>query len=80
MGTRKTKGKIAIIGAGFVGASTAFSIATSGIASEMVLIDVNVEKAIGEVMDLNHGLSFYLPLDLKGGIIVCKDADVIIFS
>ena len=81
MGTRKTKGKIAIIGAGFVGASTAFSIATSGIASEMVLIDVNVEKAIGEVMDLNHGLSFLSPLDLKAGDYSdVKDADVIIIT
>ena len=55
---KRSKGKIVIVGAGFVGASTAFAIASSGIASELVLVDVNKDKADGEAMDLNHGLPF----------------------
>ena len=47
--------KAAIIGCGFVGASTAFSLMHQGLFSELVLIDVNEEKARGEAMDLSHG-------------------------
>lgn len=47
--------KAAIIGCGFVGASTAFSLMHQGLFSELVLIDVNMDKAKGEAMDLSHG-------------------------
>jgi len=38
-----------------------------GIASELVLIDANAEKAVGEMMDLNHGLSFTKPMKITAG-------------
>ena len=44
--------KAAVIGCGFVGASTAFSLVQKGLFSELVLIDANKEKAEGEAMDL----------------------------
>lgn len=47
--------KAAVIGCGFVGASTAFSLVQKGLFSELVLIDANKEKAEGEAMDLSHG-------------------------
>lgn len=47
--------KAAIIGCGFVGASTAFSLMHQGLFTELVLIDVDQEKAEGEAMDLSHG-------------------------
>lgn len=47
--------KAAIIGCGFVGASTAFSLMHQGLFTELVLIDVNADKAKGEAMDLSHG-------------------------
>ncbi|KAJ5177341.1 uncharacterized protein N7500_000040 [Penicillium coprophilum] len=50
--------KIAIIGAGNVGASTAYALLLSGLAAEIVLIDLNRSKAEGEVMDLNHAAPF----------------------
>jgi len=58
----KTKGnKISIIGAGFVGSTTAFALMTSGLASEIVIVDINKEKAQGEAMDLSHGATFVRP-------------------
>ncbi|MDD4370870.1 MAG: L-lactate dehydrogenase [Anaerostipes sp.] len=50
--------KAAIIGCGFVGSSTAFSLMHQGLFSELVLIDANKDKAIGEAMDLSHGRPF----------------------
>lgn len=59
--------KCGIVGCGFVGTSIAFSLMQSGLFQEMVLIDVNVEKAEGEAMDLSHGLSFASPMDIYAG-------------
>lgn len=59
--------KCAIIGCGFVGASSAFSLMQSSLFSEMVLIDVNAERAEGEAMDLSHGLPFARPMEIHSG-------------
>ena len=59
--------KCAVIGCGFVGASSAFSLVESGLFNEMVLIDVNKEKAEGEAMDLSHGLAFAKPMEIYAG-------------
>ena len=50
--------KVTIVGAGNVGATIANDLVTMGIASEIVLIDINKEKAFGEAMDIFQGLSF----------------------
>ena len=50
--------KAAIIGCGFVGTSIAFTLMQKGIFSELILVDVNRDKAEGEAMDLSHGLPF----------------------
>mgnify|MGYP000329918543 CR=1 FL=1 len=55
---QNSKTKVAIIGAGNVGASIAFAMALQQSASEIVLIDAKTEKAVGEAMDINHGLCF----------------------
>ena len=47
--------KITIIGAGSVGAATAYTLALKGIANEIVLVDINKEKALGEALDIYHG-------------------------
>ncbi|PAT02300.1 L-lactate dehydrogenase [Candidatus Izimaplasma bacterium ZiA1] len=52
------KSKVVIIGTGFVGMSYAYALVNQGGCEELVLIDVNNEKAVGEAMDLNHGLAF----------------------
>ncbi|XOQ45230.1 MAG: L-lactate dehydrogenase 1 [Clostridium sp.] len=59
--------KCAIIGCGFVGSATAFSLMQSGLFSEMVLIDANHEKAQGEAMDLSHGAPFARPIEITAG-------------
>ena len=59
--------KVAIIGCGMVGASSAFSLMQSGMFSEMVLIDANQKRAEGEAMDISHGLPFAKPMDIYDG-------------
>ena len=59
--------KCAIIGCGNVGATTAFSLMKSGLFSEMVLIDIDKEKAKGEAEDLNHALPFLAPMEIYAG-------------
>ncbi|MBU5485569.1 L-lactate dehydrogenase [Clostridium sp. MSJ-11] len=59
--------KISIIGAGFVGATTAYAIMMEGLASEIVIVDIDKEKAKGEAMDLAHGVSFLKPVDVISG-------------
>ena len=75
------KGKISIIGAGFVGSTTAYTIMQAGLASEIVLIDVNKEKAEGDVMDMNHGISFVSPVKItSGGYELIENSSVIIIT
>ena len=56
-----------MIGCGFVGASSVFSLMQSGLFSEMVLIDANRDRAEGEAMDLSHGLPFGRPMEIYAG-------------
>src|ERR1035437_1968828 len=75
------KPKIAIIGAGNVGSTFAFSLMISGLAREIVLVDKNESLAIGECMDLNHGLSFAHPVKIyAAGFEGCADADIVVIT
>lgn len=53
----ETKKKVVLVGAGFVGMSMAYALLNQGGVDELVLIDVNKDKAIGEEMDLSHCLA-----------------------
>jgi L-lactate dehydrogenase len=59
--------KIAIVGCGFVGSSSAFAIMESGLFSEMVLIDLDKARAEGEALDIAHGLPFARPMKIYAG-------------
>ncbi len=59
--------KVAVIGCGFVGSASAFCLMQSGLFSEMVLIDVNHEKAEGEALDIAHGVPLARPMKIYGG-------------
>ncbi|MCR4557129.1 MAG: L-lactate dehydrogenase [Saccharofermentans sp.] len=73
--------KVAIIGAGAVGSTTAFAIAMQQLCSELVLIDVNKEKALGEALDISHGLPFIGDMYIHAGDYSdVKDADCIIVT
>lgn len=76
------KRKVVLIGTGFVGMSMAYSILNTGGIDELVLIDINKEKTIGEAMDLSHGLP-YAPdrIDIKAGEYTdCKDANIVVIT
>ena len=75
------KPKIAIIGAGNVGSTFAFSLMISGLAREIVLVDKDELLAKGECMDLNHGLSFTHPTKIyAAGFEGCKDTDIVVIT
>lgn len=59
--------KISIIGTGSVGSTIAYSIAMLGMASEIVMIDINNEKALGEALDIRQGTPFCSPCSIYAG-------------
>ncbi|MBE6947354.1 MAG: L-lactate dehydrogenase [Ruminococcaceae bacterium] len=59
--------KITVIGAGSVGAAITNDIMVQGIASEVVLIDINKEKALGEALDIYQGAPFCSPAVIRAG-------------
>lgn len=77
----KKNTKISVIGAGFVGSSTVFALMNGGLASEIVIVDVNKDKAEGEAMDLSHGAAFVKPVDVRAGEYAdTKDSDIVIIT
>ena len=59
--------KVAVIGCGFVGSSSAFALMMSGLFSEMVLIDSDHERAEGEALDISHGMPLARPMKIYAG-------------
>ncbi len=59
--------KITIIGAGSVGSTIAYTLASGGICSEIVVIDINEQKALGEALDIRQGISFCPPVSIYAG-------------
>ena len=76
------KGKIVLVGTGFVGMSMAYSMLNRGGIKELVLIDINKDKTIGEEMDLSHGLPFApQKMNIKAGEYdECKDAEIVVIT
>lgn len=56
--------KVVVVGAGAVGSGFAFALAQSGLAEEIVLVDVNADLAKGQALDLAHGAPFYRPVNI----------------
>ena len=79
--THSTPIKVAIVGTGNVGSTTAYAILMSGLAAEIVLIDVNVARAEGESMDLNHAVPLTHPTKIWNGTYAdCAGAAVTIIA
>jgi len=73
--------KIVIVGAGAVGSTFAYSLLIRGLAAQIAIVDVNKDRAEGEAMDLNHGLSFAYPTRIwAGDYSDCKDADIVVIA
>lgn len=60
--------KIGVVGTGHVGATFAFALVMSGMATEIVLVDADRERAEGEAMDLGHAVPFSRPVDVRAGV------------
>lgn len=75
------RGKIVVVGAGFVGSTIAYTLMCGGIFNDIVLIDINKEKAEGDAMDMAHGVSFVKPVNVySGGYEECADADIVVIT
>lgn len=76
------KGKVALVGTGFVGMSMAYSMLNRGGVNELILIDIDKDKTVGEEMDLSHGLPFApQKMVIKAGDYEdCKDAQVVVIT
>lgn len=73
--------RIAIIGAGRVGATTAYTIMQHNLASEIILIDANDRRCSGEIFDLSDALAFCQTSSIKSGCTSdARDADIIIIT
>jgi L-lactate dehydrogenase len=74
--------KVAVVGAGGVGATIAYSVLINGTAREIALFDINAAKVHAEVLDLNHGLRFTPTARVVGSddLDVCRDADVVVIT
>lgn len=76
------KRKLVLVGTGFVGMSFAYTLLTTQGIDELVLVDLDYDKTVGEEMDLSHGLP-YAPsrMDIKAGTYAdCKDADIVVVT
>ena len=60
----KSKTKIAVIGVGFVGSTSAYTLMMSSLDLEIVLVDVNRKKASGDALDIMHGAPFLPPSEI----------------
>jgi len=73
--------KITIIGSGSVGSTIAYTLTVMGIAQEIVMIDINTEKALGEALDIRQGLPFLSHCSIYAGTYVdAVDSDIVIIT
>lgn len=81
MNTDSKKTRVVVIGVGAVGSTTAYTLMLRGRMDELVLIDANEGKAIGDALDMNHGLAFTEKCHIRGGNYEdCRTADIIIIT
>ncbi len=77
----KKGNKISILGAGNVGATIAYTLTLDGMASEIVLVDINQNKAKGEAMDIIQGTALCPPVNIYAGDYPdIKDSDIVIVT
>jgi L-lactate dehydrogenase len=78
---KKHNSKITIVGSGLVGSTIAYTLMLAGTVSEIVLIDANDERAVGEAMDLGHAASFVKPVIIRHGDFTdAQDSSVVVFT
>ncbi|WP_028587377.1 L-lactate dehydrogenase [Desulfocurvus vexinensis] len=78
---KSKRAKVAIIGMGRVGATFAYALSLKRLVNEIVVVDVDAERAEGEAMDLRHGLPLIGPMDIRsGGFEACRGADIVVIT
>lgn len=81
MQNENLKQKIAIIGAGAVGSAVAYTLMAKNLGSEIVLVDIDGDKALGEVLDIRDGLSFSEIEKVRAGSYKdAADADIVVLA
>jgi len=77
----KLKPKVSIIGCGNVGMRYAYALMISGIARQIVLVDIDKKRLEGEVMDLSHGAPYISPVEVVAGDYPdIKDSDLVVIT
>ena len=75
--------KITVIGTGSVGSTIAYTLAVTGIASEIVMVDINDEKALGEALDIRQGirlLRVLLSLSMQALTVMRQGSDIVVLT
>ncbi|MGA2639643.1 MAG: NAD(P)-binding domain-containing protein [Spirochaetia bacterium] len=73
--------KVAIVGAGSVGATLAYNLALKGAVTEIALIDSNREKAEAEILDIKQGASLGRPVHIEAtDYDACQDSGIAIIT
>jgi L-lactate dehydrogenase len=73
--------KITVIGTGSVGSTIAYTLTVMGLASEIVMIDINQEKALGEALDIRQGVPFCNPATVYAGTYAdAENSDIVIIT
>ena len=73
--------KMTVIGSGNVGSTIAYTLTVMGLASEIVMIDVNEEKSLGEALDIRQGVPFCNPANVYAGTYIdAKDSDIVVIT
>lgn len=77
----QTATKVTIVGAGFVGSTLAYTLSTHGTTSEIVLVDIDTQRAEGEAMDIEHGSPFAKESIVRAGSYQdSADSDVVVIT
>ena len=75
------RNKIGVVGCGLVGATAAYTLALSGLVSELVLVDIDGKRAMGEALDIEHGMPLLPPAQvISGGYELLEDAHLVIIA
>lgn len=81
MGKNKNKNKIVVVGAGNVGEAIAYTLMLRKQASDIVLVDLNEDRAKGSALDIAHATAFFRQIKVrKGGYEECEDAAIIVIT
>lgn len=73
--------KVTVIGAGSVGATVAYTLSVMGIADEIVMIDINESKVLGEALDIRQGLPFCSTSSVyAGGYAEAENSDIVVIT